>query len=297
MAIPESQLETWSHQGSITQSSDTCGTIRRSLEATDTKYYYRDYEIFLQGSYGNDTNIYAESDVDIVIRLKDIYYHDISELSEQQQAIFNANWVPGTYVYSDYKADVIAALRNSFGATDVAAGKKSIKIKANGNRRNADVVVATDFRHYYPTVYGIEYHPGICFFASDGTRITNYPKQHSANCTRKHQDSKMWFKPMVRILKNMRSRLVDYGAIAAGSAPSYFLEGLLYNVPNEKFGKAYEETFCASVNWLLASKSDDFVCPSERHYLVRENAPACWPRSGYDGFLNEAVKMWKNWQE
>ena len=32
---------------------------------------------------------------------------------------------------------------------------------------------------------------------------------------------------MVRILKNMRSRLVEDGSIEKGSAPSYFLEGLL----------------------------------------------------------------------
>jgi hypothetical protein len=67
MAIPESQLETWSHQGSVKQSRDTYATIKRTLEASDTKYADKDFEVFLQGSYGNDTNIYAESDVDVVI--------------------------------------------------------------------------------------------------------------------------------------------------------------------------------------------------------------------------------------
>lgn len=57
MAVPESQLETWSHQGSISQSSSTYATIKRAIEASDTKYADKDYEVFLQGSYGNDTNI------------------------------------------------------------------------------------------------------------------------------------------------------------------------------------------------------------------------------------------------
>ena len=65
----------------------------------------------------------------------------------------------------------------------------------------------------------------MCFFTSSVDRIVNYPKQHSANCTAKHQATSMWFKPMVRILKNMRGKLVDAGAIDDGSAPSYFLEG------------------------------------------------------------------------
>jgi len=38
MGIPESQLETWSHQGSVTQSSSTYETIKRALEAADAKY-------------------------------------------------------------------------------------------------------------------------------------------------------------------------------------------------------------------------------------------------------------------
>ena len=63
MPIPESQLETWSHQGSIAQSSATHNSIRNVLVAGGTPYAGRTFEVFLQGSYGNSTNIYAESDV------------------------------------------------------------------------------------------------------------------------------------------------------------------------------------------------------------------------------------------
>ena len=62
MAIPEAQLVRWSHQGSIQGSSATYAIVKRALEAPNS-------EVFLQGSYGNDTNIYAESDVDVIIRL------------------------------------------------------------------------------------------------------------------------------------------------------------------------------------------------------------------------------------
>ena len=55
MAIPESHLETWSHQGSVSQSSATYNTIKNVLEAVDTPYAGKTYCVFLQGSYGNDT--------------------------------------------------------------------------------------------------------------------------------------------------------------------------------------------------------------------------------------------------
>jgi len=67
MPIPESQLETWSKPGSVAQSRDTYATIKRALENTNATYASRNFEVFLQGSYGNDTNIFAESDVDVVM--------------------------------------------------------------------------------------------------------------------------------------------------------------------------------------------------------------------------------------
>jgi hypothetical protein len=295
MGIPESQLDTWSHQGSVKQSSDTYGTVKRSLEATDTKYADKSFAVFLQGSYGNDTNIYAESDVDVIIRLDSIYFYDTSELKPEDLQTFQSGFVAGTYSYADYKSHVIAALQKSFGQDDVKPGKKAVKIKANGNRRNADVVVATEFRRYYSTASGPQFYQGICFFTPDGARIANYPSYHSANCTTKHQATNQWFKPMVRILKNMRSKLVDDGVLAAGSAPSYYIEGLLYNVPNDKFGKSYGDTFVAAFNWILQADRTKFVCANERYYLERDGFAECWPCADCENFINKVVELWNNW--
>lgn len=301
MAIPESQLDAWSHQGAIKQSRDTYATIKSKLEAKGAKYADKDYEVFLQGSYGNDTNIYAESDVDVVIRLDSIYYYDISELNAQHQQIFNSSLSKVTYDLPDFKADVIAALRKGFdlGKTfdppDVKPGKKAIKINGSGNRRNADVLASAQFRRYFSTASGIEYMLGVCFFNSSGTRIVNYPKLHSSNCTTKHQGTDGWFKPMVRILKNMRSKLVDDGVISAGVAPSYFLEGLLYNVPNDKFGGSYGDTFVATMNWILSAQQANLVCAHGQHWLVRDSAAESWPTGNYSTFINAVVKMWNAW--
>jgi hypothetical protein len=51
MAIPEAQLETWSKQGSVTQSKATYGTVKAALETVDAPYAAKDYSVFLQGSY------------------------------------------------------------------------------------------------------------------------------------------------------------------------------------------------------------------------------------------------------
>src|SRR3989442_5713912 len=101
MPIPEAQLETWSHQGSVTQSSSTYNTIKRVLEGTGTPYAGKDYKVFLQGSYGNDTNIYAESDVDTVIVLNDCWQSDLTELTPPEAAAYHQTYPNATYTNVD----------------------------------------------------------------------------------------------------------------------------------------------------------------------------------------------------
>jgi hypothetical protein len=297
MGIPESQLETWSHQGSIAQSAATYHAIKSTLESPDANYHGKNYKVFLQGSYGNDTNIYSESDVDVVIRIDDVYYSDLTLLSPEEKAAYDQARVPASYLYEQYKADVVQTLTNRFGS-DVKVGDKAIAIASNGSRRKADVIAAMQYRRYrkFNSNYDMQYDQGICFFNAAGERIANYPKQHSENLTRKHQSCNQWLKPMIRILKNLRSKLVEDGKLKSGIAPSYYLEGLLYNVPNEKFGSSYVESFVAAMNWIQqeADKSK-LVCANEQYYLLRTGKPTSWESIDAETFINAAIKLWNTW--
>jgi len=297
MAIPESQLETWSHQGSITQSAATYQTIKDAIEAGSTGYAGKNYKVFLQGSYGNDTNIYAESDVDVVIRLDDVFFSDLTNLSDEDRVAYDNAFVPATYKYDEYKKDVLKALTDRFGA-DAKAGSKAIAIAANGGRRKADVIAAMQYRRYwkFKGTYDQVFDEGICFFNESGERIANYPKQHSANLTTKHKNSNKWLKPMVRILKNLRSKLVDDGKLVAGIAPSYYLEGLLYNVPSDKFGLSYSDCFINAMNWIQSeADKDKLVCANEQYYLLWDGSHTSWEKANANAFLNAAIEAWNDW--
>jgi hypothetical protein len=297
MPIPESQLETWSHQGSITQSSNTYNSIKSVLEASTTPYAGKNFKVFLQGSYGNDTNIYAESDVDIVIRLEDCFFSDLDSLSDEEKAAHQQAFSDATYTHVDFKCDVLSVLEDQYGSA-VKAGDKAIAIDASGSRRKADVIVATQFRRYFKfrSTSDSEYVEGICFFNTAGERIANYPKQHSANLTTKHQASSKWMKPMARVLKNMRSRMVDDGLIKAGIAPSYYIEGLLYNVPDYKFTSSYQDCLVNTLNWYRQeSVKVDLVCANEQYYLLRDGVHTCWSQANCDVFIKAAVELWNEW--
>lgn len=298
MPIPESQLDTWSHQGSITQSSETYAIIKGALEAVSTPYASKNYEVFLQGSYGNATNIYAESDVDIVIALRNCFQEDISRLSDYERRAYKNAYPDATYTYAHFRRDVLNVLTEKFG-TDVKDGDKAITIDANVGRRKADVLAAIQFRRYYKfnTIDDQSYAEGICFYNKKGERITNYPKQHSANLTSKHQASSNRLKPMIRILKNLRSKLVEYGLINKGVAPSYYIEGLLYNVPSTHFTPTYQDSFVNAINWIQkdADKAQ-LLCANERHYLLRKNSHTSWDPEDCETFLEATIKLWDAWQ-
>ena len=100
---------------------------------------------------------------------------------------------------------------------------------------------------------------------------------------------------MVRVLKNLRGKLIGEGMIANGVAPSYYLEGLLYNVPDDKFTTRYEECFVNCFNWIQDQDKSKFVCANQQYYLLWDDSPVTWRVSKCDEFVAAAVELWNQW--
>ena len=296
MAIPESQLATWSSLGSVTQSAQTYSTIKLALESQEAAYAGKDYEIFLQGSYGNHTNVYADSDVDVVIKINALFYRDLSRLTPEQTAAYNGSFKDAEYSLGDFKQGVVAVLSKRF-PNDLTVGNKALWLKPSGGRRNADVLVSAQFRRYheFQNLSKQRYDEGLTFLMSDGARIENFPKQHSANLTQKHQNTKERLKPTIRVFKNMRNHMRANNLLADGVAPSYFIEGMLYNVPDEKFSNSYATTVAACHDWLEQADKTKLVCASYMHWLVRDGERSSWPTENYTKFLAAVRDLWRRW--
>jgi hypothetical protein len=297
MTIPDAQLEIWSHQGAITTSKDTYATVKRALENQNTGYANQQYKVFLQGSYGNDTNIFAESDVDIVICYLDAFFYDLEHLPADQQKLFKTTMGDAPYAYNTFKAHVLVALAQTFGDS-VQPSKNAFKIAAYGTRRSADVICA--FRHRRYTTFAEGQNPsfyeGITFETADGKRVHNFPEYHSQNLTAKHQRTGNRFKGAIRVFKNMRSKLIENGAIAKGEAPSYFIEGLLSNVPDEVFSGSIGTTTFNILTWLYQTPDrTNFLCANKCYYLLRDVNSVCWPPANGTNFIDAAIALWNNW--
>src|SRR5690606_23021495 len=158
---PESQLETWSHQGAVTSASAIYQRIRDALQA-DTTLSVRNFDVFLQASYRNSTNIRGDSDVDVVVKLEDTFQPDYDQLDEVTKAKVKAGHWDATYTLTDFRRDVSSAIRRAFPNHNITEGGKSIKIPRTANNIPADIVPCLEYRRYYKTQSGgVDHEPGI----------------------------------------------------------------------------------------------------------------------------------------
>ena len=293
--IAESQLDIWASQGPTAQFTDTYNRIRDNLLDRGAPYPLVDMEVFLQGSYKNDTNVYGDSDVDIVLCHTSAFFKDLSRLSPDDRRAYDAAAGGAvTYGYVDFKRDASAYITRLYN--NVNAGKKAVYIPGgNSGRRNADVLIASQFRRYheFKSWQNQRYDEGVCFFPAGGSMIENFPKLHSDNCTAKHQYTKSYFKPMIRIFKNMRNTMIEKRLLANGMAPSYFIEGMLYNVPNDRFGGTYQQTWINCFNHIVTADRDRLVCANYMHWLVRDGTPTSWPVANFSIFMAALKKYWE----
>lgn len=295
MAIPENQLETWSRQGATASASALYERIRTALK-NDTALQGRDFDVFLQGSYRNSTNIYGDSDVDVVAMLKETFKPDYDYLDESSKSLVKLGHVDANYTLTDFRRDVSNAIRRAFPIHAITEGGKSIKIPRTSNNIPADVVPCLEYRLYLPpqTLLGDPaYFEGIWLWdVQRGHAVTSYPKQSYDNGVAKHGRTSQWYKPTVRIFKNARGWMEGNGLIQSGTASSHAIECLLYNVPDQQFGSSYVDTVVKVLNWLNGADLTDFVCQNGIQRLFDSGR---WTQQDARTYIGALIQMWNQW--
>jgi hypothetical protein len=300
MGIPKSTLETWSNQGATVTPKALREKIQKKLtgEKSTIQRKYQ-LEIYLQGSYRNNTNIYGNSDVDIVVQNDATFFSDVSDLDTYETSLYERAFSNATYTWSDFKSEVIETLEDAFGKDKVEVGNKSIKI--DDGSYEADVVPCFEYRKY--TSFGEdesdrEYIPGIKFYTTnENTPVVNYPKEHYSKGASKNQNVNSRYKPTIRIFKNIKKRLIEKGMLEKEEAPSYFLENLLYNVPDDLFDNGEVDKRVENVlTWLEENKYalSSFTCQNEQVYLFGHSQDQ-WNQVDARKFINESINLWNEW--
>lgn len=298
MSISLSQLQTWANAPSSTKPQFTHEQIRKALEQSQA-LKGKTYEIYLQGSYANSTNIKVDSDIDVVVQLNSTFQHDLSKLNDFQKSLFHLTYPQATYYWSDFRRDVIAALTSYFGATSIESGNKSIKLTGNTQLLSADIVPCLQYRNYNSFNLGQhdDFVEGMKFWTiQENKEIINYPRVHKDNGEDKnasHRTDKT-YKDLVRIIKNIKRQLVENHSYNPAAAPSYFVECAVYNAPDGHFQNDYQTALSYVLDFILnGQNAEDFITVSHQHLLFGVE-PWQWNTTDASNFFQAVEAYYQN---
>ncbi len=282
MPIPDSILGPWNHHYSGKASKQVHVSIRDALASYKGWAKETKYDVFLQGSYKNDTNLRRDSDVDVVVQLAARLRPRVAGLSdiqlEQDQAhkLAHERW-------KSFRNQVLKALRATYGTKTVTPGRKSLKLAKGKIPASADVVVT------------LRYKTGLAFYLPDEHRwVVSYPQQHHARGLKKEKATNGRYKRTIRMFKAARNHLVENHAIRDGTAPSYFIECLLYNVPNNLFRPSFVQSYCGVIEYLTAASLQQFKCQNGVRELFSPSRDL-WSVDEAQRFVRALGRLWEKW--
>ena len=242
-------FEHWERPASTTEEDQiqrSAAMVRRALSSNP--WLTREgVQVRPQGSYHNNTNVRQDSDMDLCALHPGLKV-DVEPSLFWTQAVQSLGYsfasgpsIPE--IAAALRFETARALRAAFGEDNVKEGTKAFRVSAvPGSRADADVVPAVRLHHVRrrdhgsgPSTKPFECHEGVIIYATDGTLIRNFPRQHHANGKAKRERTRRRFKRVVRTAKRLRDELVDLGRLRTGQVPSFLVESVVYLAEDSVF--------------------------------------------------------------
>ena len=280
MKYTEETLQSWTKPASETEEQKIENTINMIKSAINASNEFDDLtvEIFVQGSYANNTNVRTNSDVDVCVMLTSTFYTEYPA----GKSDIDYGFSKGTISYEEYHRRVKNAVVKKFGTENVRQGNKSLKVRSNTYHVNADVVVALLLKNYKAigSTDPQKYIEGTRFFAANtGEKVTNYPKLHIENGKQKNNATNYNYKYLTRIFKRVRNSMVENGIVNGDKISSFLVECLVWNVPNKIFNdyKTWSERITEAIvflhNSIANNQHTEWTEVSKRIYLFHNETP------------------------
>lgn len=280
----EDTLRSWAEPPSDNEDSKrdrTEAQIKAALRgASELKGF--DCKVYVKGSYANNTNVRLDFDVDIAVECRSFYFYNLRGQAATTkkaaiQATFRGHVGPGS---DDFKEAVGSVLTKEFGQAAVIPGKIAYRIRDGKTTLPADVVPCFEYHRIYDidSKGQLQFHEGTKIFPITGKPVINWPQQQVERGTEKNNVTGRRYKRMVRALKRLQTDLVKQNLLP-DDLPSFLVECLVYNVPNQYFG---HKTYFADMRDVLATiynatlqreKCEDWLEVNRLKYLFRSDQP------------------------
>lgn len=204
----------------------TCRMVREAIDEHDA-FNGCSLSAYAKGSYANNTNVRADSDVDIAVQCHEVRYWEEAEPGAHPAGTtpYEGIWTP-----TKLRAEVGAALRAKFPGQVDDSGSTAFTVKSSSARVDADVTPCFDYRYYFSSG---GHRDGARIVTKEAKHFENYPAQQLENGNAKNTRTKGYYKQAVRIIKRVENAMLT--AKVHGEVQSFFMECLVFNCPDPIF--------------------------------------------------------------
>jgi hypothetical protein len=228
----EDALSGWTGPSSDTEQDKQERTERMVQDAVREHGAFDDcsLSVYAKGSYANNTNVRADSDVDIAVQCHEVMYWEEEEAGAKPSpgTPYTGIWTP-----EKLRSELEAALRMKFPGQIDASGSVAITVHSSTARVDADVVPCFDYRYYFASGGHID---GTRTYSKTGYGFENFPAQQLTKGNAKNTRTSFNYKRGVRVLKRVENAMLE--AKVHREVASFLMECLVYNCPDIVFGRS-----------------------------------------------------------
>lgn len=258
-----------------------------------------DVKIYVQGSYKNNTMTDDFSKLEIVVEFPQNIFGNILKqpILKTKRILFEDSIVKKRIIkfkpivpLNILKKVIMETVLNISKNNGIFNNSKSISIPATKKHK-----ISCEILPCY-TLNNTENHSVIIYDSLINKYVAAFPVLHCQNLRLKDEKTNGNFLNIVRIFRNIRDIMIENEIINEGFAPSYFIECLLYNIPNSLLTGTLERSMLKTLNYLKNCNLNRFVCAHEQFQMFGNNSDT-WTTLKARSFIEVLIDIWQDFDK
>jgi len=266
----------------VTKALRNIAKINRAIKTTAV-------DIYIHGSYANATNVYFPSNLEVCVELKITTPFEY-KLTNEYYVTHDLDTTPK--MFRDLLYDALQEITQP----NCSKNNKCIVLQKFGKLRHmVEITPCVSFRYIeedHPHIdgKGSSFAGVLLRDAGVNADIATFPKLHAKNGQTKDIRCSGNFKRMVRMFKTLNA--IHTREVGTESARGYFIECLLFNIPDQMYrGSDLDEIFLKVINYLTHADLGDSVCQNLVWHLFG-NTPEFWDEDSAHRFIKMIKTMY-----
>jgi len=277
---------------------DTIEQAAKLLAEERGLYKPEDVKTYIQGSYLNNVYVGQNTKLEVVVELTragDEVYDELEyfmDKSPRKRAVR----IKPAYPLQRFKLDLYNKLSDLFNSNRVTTCNQAITIEKNLTLP-VTIEVTPAFSFKRANDEGEDVPCVLVWEEFSGDYTISYPHLHTTNLSLKDGKTDGNTKKVIRLFKNMRDYMINEQVFPAGAAPGYFIDCLVYNVPDILLkGSDMRGVLLKVFNYLNNKNINEMLCVHEQFPMFGSNFDQ-WDIKHARFFVSSLIYTYKNIKE